>query len=494
LDTAALILFFPGPKSVTGEDILELHVHGGPAIVRAVLGAIPKCTSGEYATGDLSRRRSSIRYAEPGEFTKRSFYNRRLSLPQIEALGDTLAANTEQQRILALRGSDARTTAMYAAWRNQLLQARGQTEAYLDFSEDQHLEGSQNDFILAISSYIKEINSQLCAHLQKAARGELLRNGIKVALLGPPNAGKSSLLNRIIGREAAIVSEEAGTTRDIVEVSVDINGYLVLLGDTAGLRSEACSGVSQPQIGSVEMEGIRRATKRALESEVVVVLLAIPGNLPVEDGTFSQSPEREVLDVAAKCSAAGKEVILVLNKSDLLSANYRSTTGRDEQADHPFVRRVWTTWQERLPHQHTDPILISCTASPDNDTGGIQEFMDQLVSRFRKLTDPEAALDKPGMQNSFGEAGVWEDSIGTTYRQTLLLEECQSHLDTYLSAVEPTQKRTEDLHMDDAVDLVIAAESLRAAAECLARVTGQGMAGDVEEVLGVVFEKFCVGK
>lgn len=467
-------------------------MHGGPTIVKAVLAAIPQCAAD---TGDDSQRASwrlPVRYAEAGEFTKQAFHNQRLSLPQIEALGDTLAADTEQQRLAALRGSDKRITRVYDAWRDLLLQARGQTEAYLDFSEDQHLEGSEQDFIKVIAEQVTNLSKQLATHLRNAVKGELLRSGIKVALLGPPNAGKSSLLNRVIGREAAIVSEQAGTTRDIVDVSVDIGGYLTLFGDTAGLRSEdALAG--EMAIGAVELEGMRRARQRALESDVVIVMLAFQA---IQDPSSALGPMiagEEVLDAAAKCARAGKEVVVALNKSDLLSTRRRHPTDEDDVQSNRYVSWLKQAWQTRMPGHSIDPIPISCTTSSGADPGDIQRFLGRLIQAFKRLTDPEGTRgDLDSTDPSSLLPTSQPDSLGATHRQRLLLEECQSHLDAFLGAVGSVGNATPET--EEGVDLVIAAESLRAAAECLARITGKGIAGDVEEVLGVVFEKFCVGK
>ncbi|KAI5300013.1 tetrahydrofolate synthase [Ascosphaera pollenicola] len=230
LDSGAVVLYFPAPRTVTGEDVLELHIHGGPAIVKAVLGAIPKCAEGSVSQQGVTLSPvppiHQIRYAEPGEFTRRAFLNNRLDIPQIEALGETLDAETEQQRRLAVQGTVSSLSSRYETWRQQLLEARGELEALIDFSEDQHFDESIHDFMVSVGTQIRRLLQQINLHVDNAAKGELMRNGIKIALLGAPNAGKSSLLNQIVGREAAIVSNEQGTTRDIVDVSVDIGGWL----------------------------------------------------------------------------------------------------------------------------------------------------------------------------------------------------------------------------------------------------------------------------
>ena len=230
VDSDALVLYFPGPKTVTGEDVLELHVHGGAATVKAVLSAVRKCS--RLALG-------TVRYAEPGEFTRRAFLNGRLDLAQVESLGDTLAAETEHQRRAAVRGNSGILGKTYDGWREQLLLARGEIEALIDFSEDQHFDESPTELLTNVRMLVEDMLNSIRVHKLGSQRSELLRNGIRIALLGPPNAGKSSLMNQIVGREASIVSAEAGTTRDIVEASLDIRGYLCSFADTAGIRTHA---------------------------------------------------------------------------------------------------------------------------------------------------------------------------------------------------------------------------------------------------------------
>ncbi|RMZ72817.1 hypothetical protein GMOD_00009867 [Pyrenophora seminiperda CCB06] len=464
LDSGALVLYFPAPNTVTGEDILELHVHGGPAIVRAVLAAVPECAT---ATGGAAPMRTQIRYAEPGEFTRRAFANNRLDLPQIESLGETLSASTEQQRKLSVRGTTSSLAVRYEHWRMLLLQARGELEALIDFSEDQHFDESPAVLCASVAAQVDALRVLMEAHVANAVRGELLRNGISVALLGAPNAGKSSLLNRVVGRDAAIVSHEAGTTRDVVEVGLDLGGWLVKIGDMAGLRKAGLVGADV--VGAVEQEGIRRAKQRALESDVVIVVQDVTAHVDLE-----------VMETAKQCIDSGINVIVAINKIDCL----------------PALATARSAWEEKIQSSlglSRDRIcFISCSQATTLTSCNINSFLDTLQNTFKSMT---TAL----VPDSDPDPSIWQESLGATERQRLLLSESLSHLSTFLATVRnspadnPAAGETVAGEADN-VDIVVAAECLRSAADALARITGRGDSGDVEEVLGVVFEKFCVGK
>ena len=240
-----LVLWFPGPASATGEDLAELHVHGGPAVVAAVLQAL----DGE----------PGLRPADPGEFTRRAFENGRLDLTEVEGLADLLAAETEAQRRQALRQLDGALGALYEDWRTRLIRALAHAEAEIDFSDEE----LPDNLTAALGPEIAVLARQMERHLDDEGRGERLREGVTVVVLGAPNSGKSSLVNSLARREVAIVSEEAGTTRDPIEVHLDLGGYPVMIVDTAGLRVAD---------GAVENEGIRRARARAAAADLKLVL------------------------------------------------------------------------------------------------------------------------------------------------------------------------------------------------------------------------------
>lgn len=450
LDSGALCLYFDSPKTSTGEDVLELHVHGGTAVVKAVIAAVASCDSPS----------APVRYAEPGEFTRRAFLHDRLDLTQVEALGDVLSASTEQQRRLSVRGSTGVLAQRYDEWRGQLLHARGELEALIDFSEDQHFDESPSALTSSVAVQVRSLLQSLNLHLQNAVRGELLRNGIGIAFLGAPNAGKSSLLNSIVGREAAIVSQEAGTTRDVVEVGIDLGGYLCRLGDTAGLRS----GVSDDDqtIGLVEQEGMRRAKAQAEKSDFVILVCSVE----LVKGEPELKLDPEVVETANTVSAEKQNLIVVLNKVDLL------------RGDPAALEAAQGEIAQRLPHVKADQIFpISCidaenAAEPDRTL--MTAFLAGLVRQFEAATSPLSS-DAEGLH-----------SLGASERHRLLLVECRGHLEQFLEA---TSLPDEGDGEGEGVDVVLAAEHLRAAASCLARITGRGEGGDVEEVLGVVFEK-----
>ncbi|MBR0672628.1 tRNA uridine-5-carboxymethylaminomethyl(34) synthesis GTPase MnmE [Neoroseomonas soli] len=271
----ALVLWMPAPRSYTGEDSAELHLHGGPAVVAAVGATLA-------ALG--------ARPAEPGEFTRRAFLNGRMDLTAAEGIADLIAAETEAQRRQALRQADGALAQVYGGWAERLTRLLAHQEAAIEFADD--------DLPTDLGDRAREgagaLRAEIDAHLADGGRGERLREGVLVAILGAPNAGKSSLLNALVGRDAAIVSARAGTTRDVVEVRLELAGVPVTLSDTAGLREAA---------DEIEQEGIRRAHRRAEEADLVITVFAT-----------DKAPDAETL-------AWVKPGALVLaNKSDLESA------------------------------------------------------------------------------------------------------------------------------------------------------------------------------
>jgi tRNA modification GTPase len=271
-----LILWFPGPRSATGEDVAELHLHGSRAVLAAVMQALS---------------RLGLRLAEPGEFTRRAFLNGKLDLLQAEAIADLVAAETDAQRRQAMRQLGGELGDVYRGWRDRLTRILAHLEAAIDFP-DEDLPPEIED---RIAGETAALVAEIAGHLADGHRGERLRDGIDVAIVGPPNAGKSSLLNRIARRDAAITSPLPGTTRDVIEVAIDLGGYPVVLADTAGLRDSA---------DAIEQEGKRRAVQRAEQAEIRLFVFDIAH--PAEAAGASAWP--------------GADTILVANKIDLVPA------------------------------------------------------------------------------------------------------------------------------------------------------------------------------
>ncbi|MDH5722913.1 MAG: tRNA uridine-5-carboxymethylaminomethyl(34) synthesis GTPase MnmE [Alphaproteobacteria bacterium] len=248
----AIAIFFASPKSFTGEDIAEYHIHGGPAVIDAVLEALSHC--------------KNHRLAEPGEFTRRAFENGKMDLTEAEGLNDLIHAQTQLQKEQALEQMSGSLTSLYEGWAEDLKTMLAYLEADLEFPDEDLPEGIFPTLIPKIKALIGSIEN----HLNDNRRGELLRDGIKVAIIGAPNAGKSSLLNAVAQRDVAIVSDIAGTTRDVMEVYLNISGYPVILSDTAGLRPDQITGDSAQDI--IEAEGIRRALKCAREADIKLLV------------------------------------------------------------------------------------------------------------------------------------------------------------------------------------------------------------------------------
>lgn len=278
-----LLLWFPAPHSFTGEDVAELHVHGGRAVVDSVLMALSSV--------------AGLRPAEPGEFTRRAFAHDKMDLTQAEALADLVDAETEAQQKQALRQMGGALKELYDDWRHRLVQALAHLEAVIDFpDEDLPLE-----VVGKVWGEVGDLQRSIAIHVNDGGRGERIREGLIVTIIGPPNAGKSSLLNLLARREAAIVSAIPGTTRDVIEVHMNLGGYAVTLADTAGLRDAG---------DVIEDEGIRRARARAADADLKIAVF---------DGAIY--PVRD----AATAALVDGDTLLVVNKVDLLTQQNQSS-------------------------------------------------------------------------------------------------------------------------------------------------------------------------
>jgi tRNA modification GTPase len=271
----ALVLWFPGPASYSGEDMAELHLHGGAAVVAGVTEAL-------VALG--------CRPAEPGEFTRRAFLHGRLDLTQAEGIADLIAAETAGQRRQALRQAEGALATLYSGWTDRAARALAHQEAAIEFEMDD----LPSDLGPRAAAEARALAAEIARHLDDGGRGERLREGLSIAILGAPNAGKSSLLNALVGRDAAIVSALPGTTRDVIECRLDLGGVPAVLADTAGLRSTG---------DAIEREGVRRARARGQEADLLLAVFAADAE-PDADTLALLAARPDALVVASKCDLA----------------------------------------------------------------------------------------------------------------------------------------------------------------------------------------------
>ncbi len=419
----ALVLFFKGPRSETGEDMAEFQVHGGRAVVRAVLealGTVPGC-----------------RLAEPGEFARRAFANGKLDLVEIEALADLVNAETEAQRQLALRSGEVLST-LYEGWRTRLIEIAALTEAAIDFSDEGDVASSSFE---AARVRAKPLLDQIKLHLDDGHRGEILRDGFRVALLGVPNAGKSSLLNALARRDAAIVSEEAGTTRDVIEVRLDLGGVPVIVSDTAGIRDAA---------GGVEQEGIRRSLTAASEANLVLWLSETGADAPPS-------------------SISRETIITVRTKADLDFTD--AALGRTSPSPLGEWAGVRGSDCPKAADANSPLIRPSATFSPR----GEGQAADSISTKSGEGLDALVCLIAARAADAVG--GVDTAPVLTQARHRQNLESAAASLAAFLDA--------------DSDALELRAEDVRQAAHALGRITGRV---DVEHVLDQIFSRFCIGK
>lgn len=273
-----LALWFPAPHSFTGEDVAEFHIHGGRATVGAVLEALSALPG--------------LRLAEPGEFTRRAFEHGKLDLTQSEGLADLINAETEGQRRQALRQLEGELGSLYDTWSERLVQAQALLEAGIDFADEDVPDGTDTE----ATHHILWVQNEITQHLDDKRAGERAREGFYITIIGAPNVGKSSLLNRLARRDAAIVAETSGTTRDVIEVHLDVAGYPVILADTAGLHAAD---------GGVESEGVRRARDRAASADYKIAVFDAQ-LWPQRDGETQGLVDQATLIVANKWDLAGK--------------------------------------------------------------------------------------------------------------------------------------------------------------------------------------------
>ena len=383
-----IILWFPGPESYTGEDMAEIQVHGGKAVVLALQNEIAKV--------------KNCRLADPGEFTKLAFQNGKINLLKAESIADLISAETEIQRLQAIKIMKGKSSDKFNELREKLLKTLSFVEAKIDFPEEDLPEENLKMIKQNSSNVLNEINKIL--NDQKV--GEIIREGFKIAIVGPTNAGKSSLLNNLSNREVAIVSEIAGTTRDVVEAHLNIDGYPVIISDTAGIRNSK---------DEIEKKGIRLSLKKAENADLKLVVV-----------------DAKSIDLSGFLNDLLKNnAILVINKSDLLNV----------KLDPEIIK---------LNH-----IQISLKENLN---------IDKLILKI-----------KDNLKNKFISE---EDILITRERHRQHLIQCADHLKNFLDK-------------NHIKDFDKAAEDLRLATRHLGMIVGKV---DVEEILGSIFNDFCIGK
>ena len=382
-----ILIWFPGPNSYTGEDMLEIHAHGRRAVIKSILESISEI--------------DNCRLAEPGEFTKIAFQNDKINLLKAESIGDLIASETEIQRKQALRIMSGKSSEKFNYWRETLKKILSKLEAKIDFPD----EDLPSNILKNIKINSEKVKHEIKTTLEDSKVGEKIREGFKIAIIGPSNAGKSSLLNYFSKREVAIVSEIAGTTRDIIEVHINMDGFPVVMSDTAGIRKSE---------DEIEKKGIKLALKRAEDADLNILVF--------EPKTVDFIDFLKDLDL--------KKSIFVINKLDL---------GLNK-----------TNELEKY-----NPILISI-----KDETNIDKLINQI---------------KENLKNKFVSV---EDTIITRERHRQHLMQCVYHLDEF------TKKENEN-------DFDKAAEDLRLAVRHLGMIVG---IVDVEEILGSIFNDFCIGK
>jgi tRNA modification GTPase len=422
----ALVLWFPAPHSETGEDVAELQLHGGHAVIAGVLSALSRI--------------EGLRPAEAGEFTRRAFENGKLDLTAVEGLADLVMAETEGQRRQAFRQMTGALGQRTESWRSQLIQALALVEARIDFSDEADV---PQDLVMPALQIARALEGEITSVLADGGRGERLREGLVVAIAGPPNAGKSTLLNRFAKREAAIVSPYAGTTRDVIEVHLDLAGLPVTLLDTAGIRA-----TEDP----VEREGVIRARARAASADLVLWVIDARDPVPPD---------------WAKSGRPAPATWVIRNKIDIIQ----------EDGDR----------NEAISHNRRKNESMSHTSKPLRNIDN------------KKLTD------KNELKFNNNEP-VFDISAITGEGWEVLLARLAQYAQAYLAGGEPAlvtrerhRRALEDtltalrraLARDIAGREDLLAEELRIAGRALGRLTGRV---DVEDVLDAIFRDFCIGK
>ncbi|GAA5961558.1 hypothetical protein JCM3765_002626 [Sporobolomyces pararoseus] len=417
-----VVLYFPRESSLTAQPTLELHLHGSPALMALMLKLLPT----------LSK---SFRIAEPGEFTRLAFEAGKMDLTEVEGIRDLVDADTEAQRKLAARQASGQMRQAYDSMRATAIEGMALVEALIDFGED---EGISEGVFDQAREKVTSLRDQITKYLDDGRRGEIIRSGIHLAIIGPPNQGKSSLLNWLAQREAAIVTAIPGTTRDVVELSLDFHGFPILVADTAGLRSTK---------DQVETIGIERALAKAEVADIKLCVLSLEELFSATEGTNSAEPRIDPLTL----ELIDSNTLILLNKIDS-----SPPTSSQLQAISSHLKAAGKSWIGEGSEKEFWQISV-------RDGTGLKKLATDLTAELKRRYDLSDNLE--------------ETPIVTHERHRRHLEECRGSLDAFL-----------ELGADDLVD---AGEELRYAVVSLGKISG---AVDVEEVLGEIFAGFCIGK
>jgi tRNA modification GTPase len=436
----ALALWFPGPKSETGEDVAEFQLHGGRAVVAKVLAIL----------GQID----GLRMAEPGEFTRRAFENGRLDLTAVEGLADLIYAETEAQRRQAFRQLKGLLGERAESWRARLIDALALVEAGIDFSDEGDVPENLLKPALAIA---RDLQVEIEAALAGAARGERLREGLVVAIAGPPNAGKSTLLNRVARREAAIVSPTPGTTRDVIEVHLDLDGYPVTMLDTAGIRES---------MDPVEIEGIKRALKRAADADLVLWVV-------------------DARDAGAELVAGSNEARAFLRKNQFSGSQPAEVSGIGDTGLAGSGRNVQPApTPSGLEARSENEIWLVKNKADLGMGAGVDGHECNELKRQFIITFNVSAMTGVGMNELMARVSLFCSRYFSGVDGTLVNRE--RHRRALENALGALKRAKQHQSRED-----ILAEELRLAARELGRLLGRV---DVEDVLDVIFRDFCIGK